>query len=231
MVEQDNESRIKKLVKNQNLYISKIKEFNLQQQQRKFMKSNLKKEDQLILIEKAKQGSEEAFTELYNRYKAMIKNMGNKYLSNRMDSQDLVQIVFIKAFKAIKQYEPKYKFATWLFKIAKHVVIDEYRTKKGKNTEFFSESEEGESFALNVADSEKTPQQLVENFDRYANLHRMISELQSPYKELIVARYMQEKTYEEIAEEFQRPLGTIKAQLNRARTLLKEILEKEPFAV
>ncbi|MFC2100536.1 RNA polymerase sigma factor [Bacteroidota bacterium] len=173
-------------------------------------------------------GDQKAYAELMYHYKDSLYFMLLKMTNNPIDADDLTIEAFGKAFKNLHQYTPDFAFSTWLFKIASNNCID-YLRKKKKNTLSIDQSYEpdnGSELANKLPAETLDPE---ENFikKQKANLMRdVVEKLKPHYKLLIEMRYFKEYTYEEIAEELSLPLGTVKAQLFRAREFLYNILKK-----
>lgn len=200
------------------------------QQLKDFMKTNdIKNIDEKELIAEAKAGSQRAFAEIHRRYKAAIKMFAKKKLVGIVDSDDFTQDVFMKAFKALDKYEPKFKFSTWLLRISYNLMIDEYR-KTGLDTVGMTfESDDEETTTMDFQDNLRNPLQVTEDNDRSAIIRAAIEEHLShcQFKELVYARFFEQKALNDIAVEFGVPLGTVKAKLFRAEEILAKHLSKE----
>lgn len=183
----------------------------------------------LILVEEAKKGNEKAFAGLMNRYRDSIYFMLLKMVNNKSDAEDLTIEAFGKAFKSIHQYTPNFAFSTWLFKIATNNCIDFIRKKKGNlvSIDQVPEDLEGGSSApaSNLQASTLDPEEFMIKEQSIKLIQTLVSKLKPRYRNLIELRYFREYSYEEIAEELSLPLGTVKAQLFRARELLSNILK------
>ena len=183
-------------------------------------------EDQAY-VEKAKAGNQEAFSKLMDKYKDSIFYMTLKMIHNRDDAEDLTLESFGKAFNKIKKYDNKYAFSTWLFKIATNNCIDFIR-KKRLETHSIDEpikTEKGSINTINVESETLNPEQKVMKEQRVISVRSAVKKLKPKYRHMIELRYYEELSYEEIATELNIPLGTVKAQLFRAKELLAEILE------
>lgn len=172
-------------------------------------------------------GDQKAYAELMSRYKDSIYFMLLKMVNNRDDADDLTIEAFGKAFKNIKQYTPDYAFSTWLFKIATNNCIDFIR-KKRKLT--FSidrgiETDDGGELNIDIRSSQPDPEEHMMKKQKVLMMRDVVERLKPRYKKLVELRYFQEKSYEEIAEELNLPLGTVKAQLFRAREFLYQIMK------
>ncbi|WP_346861387.1 sigma-70 family RNA polymerase sigma factor [uncultured Draconibacterium sp.] len=192
-------------------------------------------EQTLILSEKARQdyelvkaalnGDEKAFARLLTRYKDTIYFMLLKMVNNRSDAEDLTLEAFGKAFKSLHQYSPTYAFSTWLFKIASNNCIDFLRKKKGVHVSLESDdqNENGEQLKLKAKDL--NPEERLIRQQKAILLRNVVRKLKPRYQILVELRYFREFSYEEIAKELDLPLGTVKAQLFRAREMLFKMIE------
>ncbi len=177
-------------------------------------------------VQKALLGDEKAFARLLSRYKDTIYFMLLKMLNNRSDAEDLTLEAFGKAFKNLHQYSPTYAFSTWLFKIASNNCIDFLRKKKGITISLESDSEQGEiSETLRLKSKELNPEEKLIRKQKAILLHKVVRRLKPHYQTLVELRYFNELSYEEIAKELKLPLGTVKAQLFRARQMLFKLIE------
>lgn len=172
-------------------------------------------------------GDQKAYAELMARYKDSIYFMLLKMVNNRDDADDLTIEAFGKAFKNIKQYTPDYAFSTWLFKIATNNCIDFIR-KKRKMT--FSidkgiETDDGGELNIDIKSNQPDPEENLMKKQKVLMMRDVVERLKPRYKKLVELRYFQERSYEEIAEELNLPLGTVKAQLFRAREFLYQIMK------
>ncbi len=178
------------------------------------------------LVQKALLGDEKAFARLLSRYKDTIYFMLLKMLNNRSDAEDLTLEAFGKAFKNLHQYSPTYAFSTWLFKIASNNCIDFLRKKKGVTISIENDSEQLEmSETAKLKAKDLNPEERLIRKQKAILLHKVVRRLKPHYQTLVELRYFNELSYEEIAMELQLPLGTVKAQLFRARQMLFKLIE------
>lgn len=172
-------------------------------------------------------GDQKAYAELMSRYKDSIYFMLLKMVNNRDNADDLTIEAFGKAFKNIRQYTPDYAFSTWLFKIATNNCIDFIR-KKRKQT--FSidkgiETDDGGELNIDIKSNQPDPEENMMKKQKVMMMRDVVERLKPRYRKLVELRYFQERSYEEIAEELSLPLGTVKAQLFRAREFLYQIMK------
>lgn len=180
------------------------------------------------LIDRATlENDESAFAELMSRYKKPVYHMVLKMVRNVDDAEDLTIEAFAKAFRNLARFKKDYTFSTWLFRIATNNAIDFIRKKKletySLNTSFTDDS--GESVNIDVEASDRTPDQEAINTQKIELVRMFVTKLPAKYQRLVKLRYFDELSYEEIAKELEAPLGTVKAQLHRARELMYELVK------
>lgn len=177
------------------------------------------------LVQLAANGDEKAYAELLDRYKDAIYYMLLKMVNNKSDAEDLTIEAFGKAFKNIAQYTPNYAFSTWLFKIATNNCIDFIRKKKANLISLDQTSDDQESIGTPLQSDTPDPEEDMIKSQRVALMRNVVEKLKPRYRTLVELRYFKEYSYEEIANELDLPIGTVKAQLFRARELLFNILK------
>jgi RNA polymerase sigma-70 factor (ECF subfamily) len=177
-----------------------------------------------VLVQQATDGDQKAYAELMGRYRDAIYYMLLKMVNNSSDAEDLTIEAFGKAFKNIQQYTPNYAFSTWLFKIATNNCIDFIRKKKTTTVSLDQNDEDTEKAPQDLMAPVLDPEESMIKNQKKVMMREIVSKLKPRYRKLIELRYFQEFSYEEIAEELELPIGTVKAQLFRARELLFNIL-------
>lgn len=172
-------------------------------------------------------GDQKAYAELMARYKDSIYYMLLKMVNNRDDAEDLTIEAFGKAFRNIKQYTPDYAFSTWLFRIATNNCIDFIRKKRKMllSIDRGFENEDGQEMSFEIKSDGPSPDDILVKKQKVMMMKEVVDKLKPRYKKLVELRYYQELSYEEIAEELDLPLGTVKAQLFRAREFLYQIIK------
>lgn len=193
------------------------------------MNSNLsdKGKQDYTLVKKAIGGDQMAYANLMNRYRDSIYFMLLKMVNNREDADDLTIEAFGKAFKRLEQYTPNYAFSTWLFKIASNNCIDFIRKKKMKlySIDKGIFDEEGGEIQIDLKSNTRDPEEELVRQQKIKLMRSVVEQLKPRYRELVDLRYFKEYSYEEISAELEIPLGTVKAQLFRARDFLYQILK------
>jgi len=171
------------------------------------------------LVVKARQGNQKAYADLMHRYKDSIYFMVLKMVNNKEDAMDLTVETFAKAFEKLEKYQPDYAFSTWLFRVATNNCIDFIRKKKLNTMSIHGMmDEDGEDKTLQIKADVLNPEETSIKKQQTEELKLLIENLP--------LRYFDELSYEEIAQQLDLPLGTVKAQLFRARYLLGNILNR-----
>ncbi len=179
------------------------------------------------LVGKAKEGDQKAYAELMQRYKDSIYFMALKMVNNKDDAMDLTVETFGKAFENIEKYKPDFAFSTWLFRIATNNCIDFIRKKRVSLVSINSMvDDDGDDRPLQIKADTLNPEETSIKKQQQEQLKIIVDKLPMRYRTLIVLRYFEEQSYEEIAQQLDLPLGTVKAQLFRARDLLSNILNR-----
>jgi RNA polymerase sigma factor (sigma-70 family) len=172
-------------------------------------------------------GDQKAYAELLNNYRDTLYFMLLKMTHNPVDADDLTIEAFGKAFKNLHQYSPEFAFSTWLFKIAANNCIDFMR--KHNRIQFSMVPNPGEqdldNYPSNIPSTAPGPDEAVIAKQKIELMHEVVDKLKPHYKMLIEMRYFKELSYEEIASDLDLPVGTVKAQLFRAREFLYNILK------
>lgn len=180
------------------------------------------------LIDKAVlEKDQQAYALLMKRYKKAVYFMILKMIRDADDAEDLTMEAFAKAFKNLHKFKKDFTFSTWLFRIATNNTIDFIRKKKLKtmslNTTLSDDG--GNSVTIDVEDDDNNPQDEFIKSQRIEMVRIFVDKLPAKYRKLVQLRYFDELSYEEIAQELEKPLGTVKAQLHRSRELLYEIAQ------
>lgn len=183
----------------------------------------------LQLVEMAKKGNQNAYAQLMDRYREPVYYMLLKMIKNNDDAEDLTIEAFGKAFNRLDQYSPSFAFSTWLFKIASNNCIDFIRKKRVKVTsmDHAYSNQDGESVGMDFESEGLDPEEEIMKKQKVKMMRQVVRKLKPRYRDLIEKRYFQELSYDEIASEMNLPLGTVKAQLFRAREFLANMMEEK----
>lgn len=185
-------------------------------------KSNNIKRDKL-LAQLLCNGENSALSELMDLYYDAIFFTIFKMVNNRADAEDLSIEVFQKVFLNIQSYSNEYAFSTWLFKIASNTCIDFLRKKKANFISIDDQKDDQTETITPIAHHDPGPDDLLINKQAADHLRALVEQLKPFWQRLIEMRYYKELSYEEIADQLQVPMGTIKNQLYRAKEQLGKL--------
>lgn len=179
------------------------------------------KEEEKVLIEKAKTGDKEAFSKLYSNYYRLIRYIIYDAVKDDDLTLDLLSTVFEKAYTRINSFVNHISFEAWLKTIAINTVIDFIRSNKDRQYEI---SLDDETKVVQVIEDNDPETDFIKS-ESHIILHQAISQLRTRYRNLIELRYFHNLSYKELSERLNIPMGTIKSDLNKARHKLREIFQ------
>ena len=179
-----------------------------------------------VLVKDAIGGDENAYKKLVEKYERALYFHILKMIKDREQVEDLVQETFVKAFDNLNTYSTNYAFSTWLYRIATNHTIDYLRKKKLKTLSIDEpmKTKDGEMEMQLPDESAGTDRNIIKK-QRQKIVQKAIKELPKKYRLVIEMRHMEEKSYQEIADVLDLPLGTVKAHIFRARELLYKALK------
>ena len=185
--------------------------------------------DDRDVVALACKGRETAFRELLSRYERPVFSLVVRMVRDATLAGDLAQEAFIKAFHALGSYDPSYKFSSWLFKIANNLTIDHLRKKQLDTVSIHGSStpgrgEEDSSLRIAVPDGGETPEDYTANRELGSQIENAIGRLRPEYRTAVLLRHVEGRSYEEVAEIMEVPLGTVKTYIHRGRNELKDLL-------
>src|SRR6476620_73010 len=186
------------------------------------------------LIQSAVQdGNEKAYAELMQIYKKPVYHVVLKMVRNPDDAEDLTIEAFAKAFRNLHKFNPEYAFSTWLFRRATNNCIDFIRKNKIKTMSIDSaiKIDNGDEITIDFRDNNLNPAESAIKNQKIEIMQHVVSRLPDKYQRLVTLRYFDELSYEEIAQELKAPLGTVKAQLHRARELLYDMVKNKKHLI
>jgi RNA polymerase sigma-70 factor (ECF subfamily) len=176
------------------------------------------------LVELALDGDEEAFGLLVRRYQRRLTAFLSQLVGDLELARELSQEAFVRAWSALSRFDPKYRFSTWLFRIAHNLGIDQLRRRRLKTVSLYRTDAEGDEVEVIVPDAKKDPLGHLENHALASELRQVIDELRPEYRELVLLRHFAGLSYQEIADFKEMPLGTVKNKLFRAHSVLRTAL-------
>ena len=182
------------------------------------------KTDEALAVE-ARRGSEEAFRELVERFHRPVYALLVRIVRQPELAEDLAQETFLKAWKALARFDPERRFSSWIFKIAHNSALDELRRGGLETVSLdapFTADDEPPELPADLAAENPLLRTLARESGQV--LERAVARLRPAYRAILLLRFAQEMSYDEIAEVLGLPLGTVKIHLFRARAeLLKEM--------
>lgn len=182
------------------------------------------------LVTRAQTGSEKAYRELLGRYQRPVFSIIYRMIRDREQAEDLAQETFVRVFNNIDRYDPRFKFSSWIFKIATNLTIDHIRRKELDTVSIDGSrnavtSEQIEATSITIASTDENPEELLEAKELGEQIEGAISKLRPEYKAAILLRHVEGREYQEIAEILSLPLGTVKTYIHRGRNELREQLQ------
>jgi RNA polymerase sigma-70 factor (ECF subfamily) len=197
----------------------------------------MKREEQAFINEDSKlvsfckKGNADAFEELVKKHQKKMLNIAYRMIGNYEDACEIVQDAFVSAYKAIRYFEGKAKFSTWLYTIVINLSRNRLNQLKIKSSrEAFSmddpvSTDSGE-LAVELASKEPSVLEKLEKRDVQQKVQECINSLDNEFREVIILRDMQGFSYDEIRDMLKMPEGTVKSRIFRARELLRDCLKR-----
>ena len=188
---------------------------------------NLPDADVVVL---AQQGREPAFRELIRRYERPVFSLIFRMVRDSTVAEDLAQDSFIKVLNHLDKYRPEFKFSSWLFKIANNVAIDHLRRRQLDTisidgSAYATTAAEAAASSFELSDPAESPLDELASRELGESIEKAIGSLRPEYRNCIMLRHVEGRSYEEIAATLDLPLGTVKTYIHRARHQLREALE------
>jgi len=168
------------------------------------------------LVELVLAGDQDAFSLLVERYKDAVQNLAYRMLSNVTEAEDVTQEVFVRAYTQLATYKPAHKFSTWLLSIASHLAIDQLRRRR-----FLALPLEDVPFLEWVTDMGVGPEQSALEGEQQDEIQSYLRRLPSKYRAVIVLRYYEDMSEEQIAATLGCAPGTVKSQASKALAKLR----------
>ena len=175
----------------------------------------LKDVDDALIVRRCLNGESRAFEVIIDKYQKTIYNLALRMVSDTQDAEDIAQTVFIKVYENLRSYNPKYKFFSWMYRIALNESIN-----------FVQQKKKLEEIDADVVSNDGTPDQEYSEIELRENVQLALMRLKVDYRVVIVLSHFQDLSYDEIAYILEIPIKTVKSRLFTARQLLREILIK-----
>ena len=170
----------------------------------------------LQLIERCQRGDRQALEQLVGDYERPVYNAAYRFLGNPDDAADVTQAVFLKAFEHLDQYDPKYKFFSWIYRIAINESINQ--VKRNRKQQPLDDE---------VVSSALSPEDLVQSGDVSRGIQEGLMTLKENYRAVVVLRHFSECSYQQISEILQIPEKTVKSRLYSARQIMRDQLREQ----
>ena len=192
-----------------------------------------KEQEDIDAVNSILSGNKEKFTGIYKRYYPIILQTYSLSLKfDRALAEDLAADLFIKVYNSLDKYTVKYTFNSWITRVAKNFLLDYLRKQKLETVSIDAgissekmRNEDAEVVTLNINDEGENPEEIITSKEKRALMASAIESLDSNSREAVKMYYFEDKSYVEIAEEMNIPLGTLKSIIFRAKNNLKSILE------
>jgi RNA polymerase sigma-70 factor (ECF subfamily) len=180
------------------------------------------------LAKLARGGDRLAFAELVDLYKDKLFHMAYRMLSQKQEAEDVVQETFLRVYANLDRYDENQKFSTWIYRIATNLCIDRLRKRKASYS-LDAEMPEGEGadwYSL-LPSEQTTPETDLLLTETQEQIRKAIETLPEKYKAVVILRYLQDLSLQEISDVLQMPVTTIKTRVHRGREFLRRKLEPE----
>lgn len=178
------------------------------------------------LVRQVKEGQVQAFAELVELYKDRLYQLAYRMLGNAHEAEDVTQETFLRVYTNLDRYDPNQKFSTWIYRIATNLSIDRIRKHRPK---FSLDAEMNDRENLNLyatlPDKERTPEEQVIAGELQQKVQEAISSLSPSYRTIMILRYIEDLSLQEISEILQLPVTTIKTRIHRGREALRKKLQ------
>jgi len=179
-----------------------------------------KTDEELITLVLENQGYYRCLIERYeSKIARYIKRISG---GSKEDIEDLLQEIFIKIYQNLNDFDKSLKFSSWVYRIAHNHVISEFRKKKSRPQSVAGE--EIDEFLYNIA-SELNIEKDINDNDLRKDIKKVLTQLDFKYREVLILKFLEEKSYEEISDILRKPIGTVGTLINRAKKQFKKNTE------
>jgi RNA polymerase sigma-70 factor (ECF subfamily) len=185
--------------------------------------------DDAALVRQCQLGDPVAWEQVVRDYSRRVFNLAFRFTSNSEAAEDLTQDVFVRVYRSLGQYDPAQgNLSNWLMRLARNLVIDDYRRRQRTPTDGSDPLEDHE---YRLHGSSVAPDRSLERAERRLQVHEAIKKLSPELRECVILRDIDELAYAEIVELLKIPEGTVKSRINRGRIELARILKRMQVAV
>lgn len=176
-----------------------------------------------LLIERCLGGDQVAWEQIVRQHWRKVFNLAYKFVGRHDEAEDLTQDIFLKIFKALKTFDRRANFQTWLISISRNLCIDHYRSVRKERETM---ARDVDASVLVPVSRERGPYAELEQVDLKHLIRLALAELPPTLRQAVVLRDLQEFTYQEIADQLGLPEGTVKSRINRGRLELARQLKR-----
>ncbi|WP_028558979.1 RNA polymerase sigma factor SigW [Paenibacillus pinihumi] len=172
-------------------------------------------------------GDQQAFAEIVGLYQEKLYHMAYRMLGNRQEAEDVVQEAFLRVHNNLDRYDEKLKFSTWIYRIATNLCIDRLRKRKPSySLDAQPTDHDGLDGYSMIPSDNRTPESEVLLSETQQIIHQAMATLPVKYKTVMVLRYLQEMSLQEIGDVLGMPVTTVKTRVHRGREFLRKKLER-----
>lgn len=181
------------------------------------------------LLRLSREGDRQAFAEIVEIYKDKIHSLGLRMLGNMQDAEDIAQETFMRVFANLHRYDEQYKISTWIYRIANNLCIDKIRKRKVRSNQFSLDAQihgtEGLELHDTIHDEEPSPLQQVLQYELQVTVRDAILALTPKYRTIMILRYLEDLSLQEISDIVGLPVATVKTRVHRGREALRKSLK------
>lgn len=175
----------------------------------------------------ALKGDQRAFAEIVSLYQDKLYHMAHRMLNNRQEAEDVVQETFLRVYKNLDRYDDTMKFSTWIYRIATNLCIDRLRKRKPSySLDAESADHEGLDGYSMIPSDDRTPESEILLSELQETIRQAIETLPPKYKTVMVLRYLQDMSLQEIGEVLDMPVTTVKTRVHRGREFMRKRLAR-----
>jgi RNA polymerase sigma-70 factor (ECF subfamily) len=179
------------------------------------------------LIQECQKGDQLAFERLYQKYSRDVYTMALRMTGSEEIAEEVTQEVFISIYKNIKRFQFQSAFTTWIYRIVMRRAADYFRKNRkhqGKLISLYDNNNQDQP--MEIRDPTQNPAEEAVQREKANRIEQAILGLQDKQRDILILRYVNQLSYEEIAQILRCRIGTVKSRLNRAHKLLEQILRQ-----
>lgn len=180
------------------------------------------------LAQLARSGDRSAFGQLVDLYKDKIFHLAYRMTGSRQEAEDIVQETFMRVYANLDKYDSRWKFSTWIFRIGNNLCIDRLRKRRPTwSLDAENPDADGVDGYAMLPTNDASPEDRMVLSEMQKNVRNAIAQLPDKYRSVVVLRYLQDLSLNEIADILELPVSTVKTRLHRGRESLRRKLEHD----